>query len=144
MVKFGCCAFRVLSCHVLTDYYAVNVLLYDCLLFSFRLFLVIFLIIHHSLEQRFIKDKRLVYFPTDVSIELIHFTIGCLLGFRLAFDTILAKLLSLRYLRHEEFSKVDIVIIGYSVLFEIAEMTLILAFLSLSLVIIPRKHLAHV
>lgn len=144
VVKFSCCAFGVLACHVLTHDYTVNVLLYGSLFFSFSFFLVVLLIIDHSLEQRFIEDKRLVYLPAYISIELIHFTIGYSFGFRLAFDTILPRLLLLRYLGHEELSKVDIMVIGYSVLFEIAEMTLILALLSLSLVVIPRKHLAHV
>ena len=85
-----------------------------------------------------------MYLPTDISIELIHFTIGYVLGFRLAFDAMLSRLLPLGYLGNEELAKVDIVVIGDSVLFEIAEMTLVLALLWLSLVVIAGKHLAHV
>lgn len=90
MVKLSSCAFRVLASHVLSDYDAIDVLLYGHFLFSFCFLLVVLLIIHHSLEQRFIEDERLVYLPTDVSIELIHFTIGCLLGFGPAFDAMLS------------------------------------------------------
>ena len=144
MVKLRCCAFRVLACHVFPDYDTINVLLYGHLLFSFSFFFVVLLIIDHSLEQRFIEDKCLMYLPTDISIELIHFTIGYVFGFRLAFDAMLPRLLLLGYLGNEEFSKVDIVVIGDSVLFEIAEMTLVLALLWLSLVVIAGKHLAHV